>query len=176
MSAAVALRDLVRCFQGIVPSIIATSDAAGVPNVTYLSQVQYVDDRHVALSRQFFNKTSRNLDENPHACVEVCDPLTMQAYRLRLRFLRSETEGPLFDRMKLRIDAIASHTGMQGIFRLIAADRFEVAAVETVVGFLSGPPPDIPGASLDGPRTSVRSPSSDAPGMSGGGPDRKSVV
>jgi GAF domain-containing protein/pyridoxamine 5'-phosphate oxidase-like protein len=156
MNPTVPLSTLSRCFQGIVPSIIATSDAQGTPNVTYLSQIYRVDDRHVAVSRQFFNKTSRNLDENPFACVETCDPLTMQAYRLHLKFLRSEPSGPLFDMMKLRIDAIASHTGMSGIFRLIAADVFEVHAVELVQGFLTGPPPDIAEASLDGLRTEVR--------------------
>jgi len=44
-----------------VPSIIATADSRGMPNVTYVSQVYFVDDRHVALSCQFFNKTRRNL-------------------------------------------------------------------------------------------------------------------
>ena len=156
MTAPVTLSSLTRCFLGIVPSLIATSDAHGIPNVTYLSQIYRVDDGHIAVSRQFFNKTSRNLDENPYACVETCDPLTMQAYRFRLRFLRSEKSGPLFDMMKLRIDAIASHTGMTGIFRLIAADVFEVQSVEMVEGFLTGPPPEIPEASLDGLRTEVR--------------------
>jgi putative methionine-R-sulfoxide reductase with GAF domain len=156
MNPSVPLSELARCFQGVVPSIIATSDATGVPNVTYLSQVYRVDDRHVAVSRQFFNKTSRNLDQNPFACVETSDPLTMQAYRLRLKFLRSESSGPLFDMMKVRIDAIASHTGMQGIFRLIAADVFEVLRVERVEGFLCGPPPAVPEASLDGLRSEVR--------------------
>jgi len=150
------MADLVRCFQGIIPSIIATSDARGVPNVAYLSQIYQVDERHVALSRQFFNKTSRNLDENPVACVELVDPLTMAAYRMRLTFLRSETSGALFDSMKLRIDAIASHTGMEGVFRLIAADVFEVQSIEIVDGFLIEPPLDVPDASLQGRRTEVR--------------------
>ena len=110
----IRLTDIWRCVPGLVPSIIATADGRGMPNVTYVSQVYLVDDRHVALSCQFFNKTRRNLDENPVACAEVVDPLTLQAYRLRLKFLRSEKSGPLFDTMSLRIDAIASHTGMTG--------------------------------------------------------------
>ncbi len=153
----VGLNDIWRCFQGVIPSIIATADGRGVPNVTYLSQVHLVDERHVALSRQFFNKTSRNLDENPSASVEVMDPVTLQAYRLRLKFLRSEKSGALFDTMKMRIDAIASHTGMAGIFRLIAADVFEVQSAEKVEGFLAEAPADEPvGASFEGIRTEIR--------------------
>jgi GAF domain-containing protein len=153
----VRLSDIFRCFQGLVPSIIATADARGVPNVTYVSQVYLVDERHVALSCQFFNKTRRNLDENPVACAEVIDPLTIQAYRLRLRFLRSEKSGPLFDTMSLRIDAIASHTGMTGVFRLIAADVFEVVSAEMVEGFLTDPPENVhAGISLEGARTEMR--------------------
>jgi hypothetical protein len=152
------LSELTQCFQGVIPSFIATSDAHGVPNVTYLSQVYFVDDRHVALSCQFFNKTRRNLDANPFACVELMDPLTLQAYRLRLRFLRSEKSGPLYDTMRLRIDAIASHTGMSGVFRLIAADVFEVLALELVDGFLvegsvHTPAQDV---SVDGLRSEMR--------------------
>jgi len=152
------LSDLKRCFQGVVPSIVTTSDAHGIPNVTFISQVYYVDERHVALSCQFFNKTRKNLDENPLACVEVWEPISLQAYRLHLRFLRSEKSGALFDTMALRIDAIASHTGMSGVFRLIAADVFEVTAVDVVEGFLVELPPDA-GAesmSLEGLRSEVR--------------------
>lgn len=151
------LSSIARCFQGVIPSIIASADAHGLPNVTYASQVHLVDEKHVALSQQFFNKTRRNLAENPHACAEVYDPLTMQAYRLRLRFLRSETSGPLFDSMKLRIQAIASHTGMEGVFRLIAADVFEVVRVEKVEGFLSDAA-DVPddAVSVTGLRTEIR--------------------
>ena len=79
----IPLTTIWRCFQGVIPSIISTSDAHGNPNVTYASQVHLIDDDHVALSRQFFNKTSRNLDENPRACAEIHDPVTFQSYRSR---------------------------------------------------------------------------------------------
>jgi hypothetical protein len=147
-----------RCFQGVIPSILATADAEGIPNVTYISQVHHVDDRHVALSRQFFNKTTRNLEQNPRAAVEIYDPVTWEAFRLRLRFLRSETAGTLFDAMALRIEAIASHTGMSGIFKLKAADVFEVERVEQVEGFRSagaGARPD-DALTLEGRRSELR--------------------
>ena len=152
------LSDLHRCLQGIIPSVIATADGRGMPNITYVSQVDYLDERHVALSCQFFNKTRRNLDENPLAFAEVVDPETMQPYRLRLRFLRSEKNGPLFDRMRMRIEAIASHTGMTGVFRLIAADVFEVLSIVKVEGALAPMPetPPVRGASLEGLRSEVR--------------------
>jgi len=158
MTSAVKLSDVSSCFQGVVPSLIATVDGRGVPNITYVSQVYYLDERHVALSCQFFNKTRRNLDENPRACVEMLDPLTLQAYRIRLKFLRSENQGPLFDTMSARIEAIASATGMKGIFRLIAADVFEVQSLERVEGFLVSGRPEIASEapSLAGHRSEVR--------------------
>jgi adenylate cyclase len=158
MTAPLKLSDLSSCFQGVVPSLIATVDGRGVPNITYVSQVYYLDERHVALSCQFFNKTRRNLDENPRACVEMLDPLTLQAYRLRLKFLRSEKQGPLFDTMSARIEAIASATGMKGIFKLIAADVFEVMSLARVEGFLVAGRPEIASEapSLAGHRSEVR--------------------
>jgi adenylate cyclase len=126
--------ELVRCFQGIVPSLLATCSKDGEPNITYLSQVHYVDASHVALSRQFFNKTYRNVLENPFAKLELYDPLTLEAYRMSIRFERSETEGPLFELMSTRIDAIATLTGMAGVFKLIGSDVYEVLSFEKVPG------------------------------------------
>jgi adenylate cyclase len=154
-----SIKPLWNCFQGVIPSLLATAAADGMPNVTYLSQVFYVDERHVALSCQFFNKTRRNLDENPFACCELYEPINMQAWRIRLRFLRSEKEGPVFDRLSARIDAIAAHTGMSGIFRLLAADICEVLEVEKVDGYLvddGTPDADEQGVTLSGIRTELR--------------------
>lgn len=146
-----------RCFQGVFPGVCATCSADGVPNVAYLSHVVRVDDHHVALSCQFFNKTKRNVLENPYATVELYDPTTFEAYRLELRYDRAETSGALFDAMALRIDAIASHTGMAGVFRLRSADVYEVLAVEERAGFLDDSPLPPPAQeSDDRARTEVR--------------------
>jgi adenylate cyclase len=102
--------------------------------MTYLSHVQYVDSQHVALSCQFFNKTRRNLLENDRAAVLVVDPHTAKQYHLDVTYLRAETSGPLFEKMKLRLDAIASLSGMTGLFRLIGADVFRVLECRAVLG------------------------------------------
>lgn len=125
-----------RCFQGVAPAVVATSSVDGVPNVTYVSQIHYLDPRRVAMSCQFFNKTRQNIDANPYACVQLYDPLTFEAYELDLRFDYAEPSGPLFDEMSMRIQAIASHTGMKGVFRLLSADVYEVLAVRKIEGFL----------------------------------------
>ena len=135
--------DAIRaCFEGAVPGTLATADAEGTPNVSYLSQVQYVDGEHVALTYQFFNKTRENILANPHAVAALIDPLTAAHYRLTLHYLRTETAGPLFESMKAKLAGIASHVGMDGVFRLLGADVYRVSALEQVPGqVLAAPAP-----------------------------------
>ncbi|CAN7503981.1 MULTISPECIES: GAF domain-containing protein [unclassified Variovorax] len=122
------------CFEGAIPAMMATCAEDGTPNVAYISQVYYVDERHVALSFQFFNKTRRNILANPHGSVLVMDPVTAGFYRLQMRYLRTETGGPLFEGMKAQLAGIASHSGMAGVFRLLGSDIYEVEAVERLEG------------------------------------------
>ena len=123
------LESFTNCFQGLLPAQLFTCSLDGVPNAAYLSHVEYVDPEHVALSFQFFNKSRRNIAENPQAVVTLLDPDTGQGWSLQLRYERSEDSGPLFDRMALRIEAIASYCGLKGIFKLRAADVYRVLSI-----------------------------------------------
>ncbi len=114
-----------------VPALMVTCSADGVPNATVISQVYFVDDTHVALSFQFFSKTIRNVRENPRAWVGVTDFGRQVDWLLELEFERSETDGPIFEAMDMQIEAIASATGMSGIFKLRAADVYRVRSVST---------------------------------------------
>jgi hypothetical protein len=120
--------------QGVIPSHVVTCALDGTPNVTVVSQVYYVDADHVALSYQFFNKTIKNIRENPRAMAWVINPETLESWDLDIEYERSETTGPVFDAMDMQIEAIASMTGMKGIFKLRAADIYRVMAATKNVG------------------------------------------
>ena len=120
--------------QGVIPSHVATCSLDGTPNVTAVSQVYYVDPDHVALSYQFFSKTSKNIRENPRALAWVINPETFESWDLEIEYDHSETSGPVFDAMDMQIEAIASMTGMKGIFKLRAADLCRVISATKNVG------------------------------------------
>jgi predicted pyridoxine 5'-phosphate oxidase superfamily flavin-nucleotide-binding protein len=127
-----SLRELHRCFEGAIPAVIATAAADGTPNITYLSRVQLVDDERVALSNQFFSKTVRNLAENPQASVLLMDPTTYDQYKLHLAYERTERRGPVFERLREEIVALAALTGMESVFKLRAADIYRVVELDLV--------------------------------------------
>lgn len=124
-----ALRD---CLEGELPGTLATCSADGIPNVVYLSQMEYVDAHHLALSFQFFNTTRANVLANPQAVLLVMRPDSAAMFRLTLRYLRTETSGPLFERMKAKLAGIASHTGMSSVFKLKGSDIYRVDRIEQV--------------------------------------------
>ena len=134
MSGTVRLGDIRACLEGAVPAQMATCADDGTPNVAYLSQVFYVDEQHVALSFQFFNKTRQNILANPHGTLLVLHPGSAAFYRLHIRYLRTETEGPLFESMKAQLAGIASHEGLADVFRLRGSDVYRVEAIEAVPG------------------------------------------
>ena len=85
--------DIKPVMQNGIPAIVVTCSADGIPNTTIISQVYYVDPTHVALSFQFFNKTIRNVRENPNACVALNDLEAATKWILDVQYDHSETEG-----------------------------------------------------------------------------------
>jgi adenylate cyclase len=139
------LPDIERCFGGAIPAVLATASAEGVVNVTYLSRAHQVDGERVALSNQFMSKTSRNLADNPRASLLLMDPLTHDEYRLSLVYERTERRGPVFDRLRADIEALAVLENMQDVYRLRAADVYRVTAIEQNPPNPSGSlPSDVP--------------------------------
>ena len=120
--------------QGVLPSHVVTCALDGTPNGTVVSQVYYVDSDHVALSYQFFSKTIKNVRENPRALASIVNPETLESWDLEIEYDHSETSGPVFDVMDMQIEAIASMTGMKGIFKLRAADIYRVISATKNVG------------------------------------------
>jgi hypothetical protein len=137
----VRLGDIPTCFEGIIPAVIATLAGDGTPNCTYISVVHRVDDEHVALSRQFFKKTDENTTVNPYAQVLVMEPETGRIFALDLVYERTETEGPLFEWMRTKLDAVAAQEGMTNIFKLRGTDICRVDSCILLEGYSSSPPP-----------------------------------
>jgi len=134
VTAPVELESIQGAFRGVIPSAFATCAADGTPNITYMSVVHYVDSDRVALSRQFFNKTRANLDENPRSQVRVVEPETWREYLLDLEFVHTETHGATFDAMNANLQAVASQSGMESVFRLRGVDVHRVLRCAHVVG------------------------------------------
>ena len=136
----VRLETVRECLEGIIPGHIATCDRDGMPNLAYLSQVQFIDNAHVALSYQFFNRTRQNVLAGSPVRLLLTSHVTGAQYRLTLEYLRTETAGPLFEQMRAKLAGIASHTGMSGVFHLLGSDIYRVLAIEQVPGPVLPPP------------------------------------
>ncbi|MDR6954807.1 adenylate cyclase [Ancylobacter sp. 3268] len=126
------LADLSACFEGVIPSIIATASADGTPNISYLSHVVRVDDDHVALSNQFFAKTAANIRANTQVTLILVDGFNGDQFLFDIEFVRSVDTGPLFDKIALQLKASSAQVGMSEVMRLRSADIFRVHRIEKV--------------------------------------------
>ena len=130
----VPLRSILPAFRGVVPSPVATASSDGTPNITYVSSVAFVDDERIAFSNQFMSKTAENLKACPFITIRVVDPGTLLEYDLTATHLESETSGEVFESVRATVDAIASQTGMAGVFRVRSVEICRVDECRLVSG------------------------------------------
>lgn len=123
-----------RMMEGVIPPTLCTASADHMPNVSYLSVVEYVDPLHIALSYQFFNRSRENVLATKRAALTLDDPYTGAGVVLQIEYLRTETEGPVFERLRAKLMGVASHAGMDKVFHLRGADIYRVLELRRVPG------------------------------------------
>lgn len=123
-----SLQDIASCFQGVIPSYLATVDSDGVTNITSLSVVHLLGNERVGLSCQFMNKSLKNLEQTRKAQVMLMCPNTLNEFQLDLHYLGPLCSGPVFQRMDTKISGVASQSGMEGVFALKSVLECEVTA------------------------------------------------
>lgn len=126
---ALTLRAVRRLLEGVIPPAMCSVAEDGMPHVNYLSHAEYLDDEHVALTFQFFNRSRANVLATGRVALNIEDPVAGAAVMLSLRYLRTETEGPVFERLRAKLAGIAAHTGMEKVFHLRGADIYRVEAL-----------------------------------------------
>lgn len=131
---ALPLASVRRMFEGVIPATMCTVSADGVPHICFLSQVEFVDEEHVALSFQFFNRSRENILATRRCAVSVDDPYTAAGIRMQLAYERTESSGPLFERMKAKLAGIAAHSGMDKVYHLQGADVYRVLRLDRIEG------------------------------------------
>ncbi|KQV48775.1 hypothetical protein ASC95_23065 [Pelomonas sp. Root1217] len=126
---ALKLRDVRRLLEGVIPPAMCSVGADGMPHVNYLSHAEYLDDEHVALTYQFLNRARANILATGRVALSVEDPITGVSVLLQLRYERTETEGPVFERLRAKLAGIAAQTGMEKVFHLRGADVYRVESL-----------------------------------------------
>jgi putative methionine-R-sulfoxide reductase with GAF domain len=139
MSDNLTLFGVRRMMEGVIPPTMCTASPDRMPNVSYLSLAEYVDPRHIALSYQFFNRSRENVLATRRAALTLDDPYTGAGVVLQLEYLRTETEGPVFERLRAKLMGVASHAGMDQVFHLRGADIYRVVELRRVPGRLELP-------------------------------------
>jgi adenylate cyclase len=128
------LLDVRRMMEGVIPPTLCTASTERMPNVSYLSLAEYVDPQHIALSYQFFNRSRENVLATKRAALTLDDAYSGAGVVLQLEYLRTETAGPVFERLRAKLMGVASHAGMDNVFHLRGADLYRVLELRRVPG------------------------------------------
>ena len=77
---------------------LATSNPEGKPNVVPVGLCRAINDKQLIIIDVLFNKTRKNLEDNPLVALSFTDYKRMASYQLKGR-AEIHTEGPIFERM-----------------------------------------------------------------------------
>lgn len=85
--------------------VLATATKEGLPNVVPVNAKKIIDDETILVSDQFFNKTLKNLKDNPQVAITIWDKL--EGYQIK-GTATIETSGKRFEETAKWIDEVAN--------------------------------------------------------------------
>lgn len=91
---------------GVVPATLITCSKEGIPNITNIARVWYVDAHHVAIANHMLKKSVYNLNENPIAFIRTMDTTTFSTWELEVRYIGSKNDGGIFENMKKQYEVL----------------------------------------------------------------------
>ncbi|WP_220095143.1 LuxR C-terminal-related transcriptional regulator [Bacillus sp. 03113] len=91
---------------GVLPATLITCSQNGIPNITNISRVWYVDRNHVAIANHMLKKSIQNLKENPFAFIRTVDPNTFSTWELEVEYTVTRTDGEIFEEMKKQYELL----------------------------------------------------------------------
>lgn len=91
--------EMLPALMGVVPATLITCCNNGIPNITNISRVWYVDQNHVAIANHMLKKSIRNLQENPYAFIRTMDTNTFSTWEIEVKYEGPRTNGEIFVEM-----------------------------------------------------------------------------
>ncbi len=90
--------------QGIV--VFATASKSGSPNAVPIAAKKIINNETILISDQYFGKTLKNINENPHVAVTFWDQETFEGYQFK-GTVTIETSGKRFEETTRWIEKLA---------------------------------------------------------------------
>jgi hypothetical protein len=136
--------DLVRTYldRRTAVTVLATSDAQGVPELALLVAPRLTPDEHIAGGEEeaVGGRTFRNLRQNARATLLVLDPImdprARDGLRIEVEFLGAESDGEELQHLTEWLGTFAPGRRMARrlIFRILGSARYRPEAASPIIG------------------------------------------
>jgi len=104
---------------------LATSSAAGVPNVSNIGAKYLLDDETIIVVDNYMKKTLSNILENPRAAILIRRGSKSYQLKGRCRYLES---GPIYDKAKQWMKSIAEKYPTKGALEIKVEEVYDSAS------------------------------------------------
>ncbi len=125
--------DMQPALMGVIPATIITCSKDGIPNITNIARVWYVDTSHVAIANNMLKKSIRNLHENRFAFIRTMDPSSFQTWEMEAEYIGPCLEGGIFEEMKTQYEVLSMMMNSAMPIRVHSAEIFRVLSARICV-------------------------------------------